>query len=158
MLSVKQGGIKNYFLSLWYDTRTQASRTIGEHSTHKTNEPVNIYIYLLYSFAKKLWIHISIFPLIFFPLIYSVTFNCAESFWMIYINSITVKWLANLSCSLLLNKKFDPHWVPLEKQRWTHKRCTLMDPHTRPRKSRTTSTNVHSAAMWGYRLLSWRPT
>ena len=27
-------------------------------------------------------------------------------------------------------------------------------PHTRPRKSRTTSTNVHSAAMSGYRLLS----
>ena len=24
------------------------------------------------------------------------------------------------------------------KQRWTHKRCTLMDPHTWPRKSRTT--------------------
>ena len=24
----------------------------------------------------------------------------------------------------------------LEKQRWTHKRCTLMDPHTWPRKSR----------------------
>ena len=35
---------------------------------------------------------------------------------------------------------------------------TLMDPHTWPRKSRATSSNVHSAAMWGYRLLSWRPT
>ena len=35
-------------------------------------------------------------------------------------------------------------YILLEKQRWTHKRCTLMDPHTRPRKSRTTSTNVHS--------------
>ena len=46
----------------------------------------------------------------------------------------------------------------LEKQRWTHKRCTLMDPHTWPHKSRTTSSNLHSAAMWGYRLLSWRPT
>ena len=45
-----------------------------------------------------------------------------------------------------------------EKQRWTHKRCTLMDPHTWPCKSRTTSSNVHSAAMWGYRMLSWRPT
>ena len=40
----------------------------------------------------------------------------------------------------------------------THKRCTLMDPHTRPCKSRTTSTNIHSAAMWGYGMLSWRPT
>ena len=39
-----------------------------------------------------------------------------------------------------------------------HKRCTLMDPHTWPCKSRTTSTNIHSAAMWGYGMLSWRPT
>ena len=30
----------------------------------------------------------------------------------------------------------------LEKQRWTHKRCTLMDPHTWPRKSRMTSSYV----------------
>ena len=33
-----------------------------------------------------------------------------------------------------------------------------MDPHTWPRKSRTTSTNIHSAAIWGYGMLSWRPT
>ena len=31
----------------------------------------------------------------------------------------------------------------------THKRCTLMDPHTWPCKSRATSTNIHSADMWG---------
>ena len=36
--------------------------------------------------------------------------------------------------------------------------CALMDPHTWPCKSRTTSTNIHSAAMWGYGMLSWRPT
>ena len=35
----------------------------------------------------------------------------------------------------------------LEKQGRTHKRCTLMDPHTWPCKSRTTSTNIHLAAM-----------
>ena len=35
----------------------------------------------------------------------------------------------------------------LEKQGRTHKRCTLMDPHTWPCKSRTTSTNIHSATM-----------
>ena len=37
MLSVKQGGIKYHFLSLWYDWTwdwTPVSRTIGEHSTH----------------------------------------------------------------------------------------------------------------------------
>ena len=45
----------------------------------------------------------------------------------------------------------------LEKQGRTHKRCTLMDPHTWPCKSRTTSTNIHSAAMWGYGMLSRRP-
>ena len=35
MLSVKQGGIKYHFLSLWYDPTwdwTQVSRPIGEHS------------------------------------------------------------------------------------------------------------------------------
>ena len=34
MLSVKQGGIKYYFLSLWYDSTwdwTPVSRTIGEY-------------------------------------------------------------------------------------------------------------------------------
>ena len=31
----------------------------------------------------------------------------------------------------------------LEKQGRTHKRYTLMDPHTWPCKSRTTSTNIH---------------
>ena len=45
----------------------------------------------------------------------------------------------------------------LEKQGRTHKRCTPMDPHTWLCKSRTTSTNIHSAAMWGYGMLSWRP-
>ena len=35
----------------------------------------------------------------------------------------------------------------LAKQGHTHKRCTLMDPHTWLCKSRTTSTNIHSAAM-----------
>ena len=37
MLSVKQGGIKYHFLSLWYDSTwdwTEVSRAIGEHSTH----------------------------------------------------------------------------------------------------------------------------
>ena len=45
----------------------------------------------------------------------------------------------------------------LEKQGRTYKWCTLMDHHTWPTKSRTTSTNIHSATMWGYRMLSWRP-
>ena len=37
MLSVKQGGTKYDFLSLWYDSTqdwTPVSRTIGEHTTH----------------------------------------------------------------------------------------------------------------------------
>ena len=34
----------------------------------------------------------------------------------------------------------------------------LWTPHTWLCKSRTTSTNIHSAAMWGYGMLSWRPT
>ena len=37
ILSIKQGGIKYHFLSLWYDSTkdwTQVSQTIGKHSTH----------------------------------------------------------------------------------------------------------------------------
>ena len=40
MLSVKQGGIKYHFLSLWYDSAwdwTQVSRAIGEHSNREAN-------------------------------------------------------------------------------------------------------------------------
>ena len=40
MLSVKQGGVKYHFLSLWYDSTwdwTQVSRAIGEDSNHFTN-------------------------------------------------------------------------------------------------------------------------
>ena len=40
MLSVKQGYIKYYFLSLWYDSIwdwTQASRAIGEHTNQYAN-------------------------------------------------------------------------------------------------------------------------
>ena len=33
----------------------------------------------------------------------------------------------------------------------------LWAPTIWPCKSRTTSTNIHSAAMWGYGVLSWRP-
>ena len=41
LLSVKQGGVKYHFKSLWYDATwdwTQVSRTIGKHSTHYANE------------------------------------------------------------------------------------------------------------------------
>ena len=40
MLSVKQGGIKYHFLSLWYDSTwdwTRVSWSIGEHSNHYAN-------------------------------------------------------------------------------------------------------------------------
>ena len=35
------------------------------------------------------------------------------------------------------------------KQGWAHKRCTPVDPHIWMCKSRTTSTNLHTATMWG---------
>ena len=43
ILSVKQRWIKYHFLSLWCNSTwdwTSVSRTIGEYSTHLTNEPV----------------------------------------------------------------------------------------------------------------------
>ena len=46
----------------------------------------------------------------------------------------------------------------LNKQGRAMKWCTPMDPHIWPGKSKTTSSNIHSAAMWGYRMWPWRPT
>ena len=40
----------------------------------------------------------------------------------------------------------------LEKQGRAHKRCTPVDPHSWLCKSGTTSTNLHTAAMWGHGL------
>ena len=40
----------------------------------------------------------------------------------------------------------------LEKQGRAHKRCTPVDPHTWMCKSGTTSTNLHTATMWGHRM------
>ena len=51
MQSVKQGGIKYYFLSLWYDSTwdwSTDSRTIGESSNHYANgldDLISIYKY-----------------------------------------------------------------------------------------------------------------
>ena len=55
MLSVKQGGIKYHFLSLWYDSTydwTQVSRAIGEHSYHHVNVWSQIFD-IIYLCAKK---------------------------------------------------------------------------------------------------------
>ena len=55
MLSVKQGSIKYYFLSLWYDSTwnwTQVSRGIGEHSTH-------------YPHVRSMWnIKVTVIPIV----------------------------------------------------------------------------------------------
>ena len=40
----------------------------------------------------------------------------------------------------------------LEKQGRAHKRCTPVDPHSWMCKCGTTSTNLHTAAMWGHGL------
>ena len=40
----------------------------------------------------------------------------------------------------------------LEKQGRAHKWCTPMDPHIWPCKNRTTSSNLHTATMWGHRM------
>ena len=37
MLSVKQGGIKYYFLSLWYDSTWDWTQVSGTHSNHHAN-------------------------------------------------------------------------------------------------------------------------
>ena len=54
MPSVKQGGIKYHFLSLWYDSTwdwTQVSWAIGEHSNRKAN--VRYYMTKTYLFCQN---------------------------------------------------------------------------------------------------------
>ena len=75
MLSIKQGDIKYYSLSLWYDLNwdwNPASQAIGKHSNHYINRPVayihtyihtytythiyiyiyiNVYIYIMYTYT-----------------------------------------------------------------------------------------------------------
>ena len=47
--------------------------------------------------------------------------------------------------------------IQVRRTRRTHKWCTPMDTHISWGKSRTTSSNIHPAAMWGYRMQPWRP-
>ena len=75
MLSVKQGGIKYDFLSLWYDSTwdwTQVARAIGEHSNHYANVRaiyLFIYIYIYIYVCVCVWINsILIYELIMFIL------------------------------------------------------------------------------------------
>ena len=49
MLSVKQGGIKYQFLSLWYESTwdwTQVSWAIGEHSNRLANYSLILFIHI----------------------------------------------------------------------------------------------------------------
>ena len=54
-------------------------------------------------------------------------------------------------------------WIWLKSYNWyqkqgrAHKWCTPMDPRIWPSKSRTTSSNIHTAAMWGYGMQPWTP-
>ena len=57
MLSVKQGGIKYHFLSLWYDSTwdwTQVSRVIGKHSNYDGNVRYTI-IFSKLSICYTMW-------------------------------------------------------------------------------------------------------
>ena len=50
-----------------------------------------------------------------------------------------------------ITKTIQVRWTrTLLEQGRAHKWCTPMDPHIWPSKSRTTSSNIHTAAMWGY--------
>ena len=62
MLSVKRGGIKYHFLSLWYDSTwnwTLVSWTIGKHSNHHANvhKYIYIYIYTLSAEFRIYWLY-----------------------------------------------------------------------------------------------------
>ena len=87
--------------------------------------------------------------------------------WLIYRDSFRISFICSYityqryswewPCEKSLHEDILHIWV-VEKDYVSKKWCTLMDPHTWPCKSRSTSMNIHPAAMWGYGMLSWRPT
>ena len=69
------------------------------------------------------------------------SFLCLKN-WLVLCNLLYIYFIqTNQTCRTLL-----------EKQRRAHKWCTPMDPSIWPSKSRMTSSNIHTAAMWGYRM------
>ena len=72
MLSVKQGGIKCHFLSLWYDSTwdwTQVSQTIGRHSTHSLISCPVYKIFVFTTIINLSGIIFLVFKLVFLSLI-----------------------------------------------------------------------------------------
>ena len=66
MLSVKQGGIKYHFLSLWCDSTwdwTQVSRAIGEHSNRSANVQYIYYALFIKHGYLRVWIYLISPPL-----------------------------------------------------------------------------------------------
>ena len=51
----------------------------------------------------------------------------------------------------------DLWWTLYPQGQWPSLWYTPMDPHIWPSKSRMTSSNIHTAALWRYRIWPWRP-
>ena len=61
-----------------------------------------------------------------------------------------------ISSTVLENKKIF-WWLMANFTAVLYKWCTPMDPHIWPSKSRTTSSNIYTAAMWRYGMYSRSP-
>ena len=86
---------------------------------------------------------------LYFTLTHSISLSLSIYIYIyiyIYIWIFLINYLTNQTCKSLLVK-----------QGRAHKWCTPMGPHIWPSKSRTTSSNIHPAAMWGYGMWPWRP-
>ena len=68
------------------------------------------------------------------------------------------KYTATFPPSRKLSKLDEPDMQDTAEEPWrAHKWCTPRDPHIWPGKSKTISSNIHTAAMWGYGMQPWRP-
>ena len=102
MLSVKQGGIKYHFLSLWYDSTwdwTQVSRAISEHCQVHSNLWIYIYIYIyinkMYKNNSKLCVQFVFFQELkchslekksrFFVCVKSMFDHCRTRMWSVHL-------------------------------------------------------------------------
>ena len=83
----------------------------------------------------------------------NLTDKMKRSFFQAAVVSILLYGCTTWTLTKRLEKKLDGNYTRmLEKKGRAHKLCTPMDPHIWPGKSRTTSSNTHSAAMCWYEM------
>ena len=134
-----------------------------------TNASLRVIIYIIYIFLywirskEYLYIYIYIYIYVYIYSIYIYKYECkcisTCSSWRQHPHKTPTVQPPCPLCTKTIQVRRTRHAGHCWRSRDELIRDVLLWTPTHGRaKSRTTSTNIYSAAMWGYGLLSWRPT